>query len=299
MASMSRVLILSDGRMGHVNQSLAFAKYLNLSYDVIEVQFKNKFYKALSYVFDNLGLSFKALFKANVTKNYEMVIGAGSRTYYATKVLARQMNAKSVAMMLPKGYRLDFDIIFAQSHDNPLKKDNIIEVPANFAYVQPAGIYRAEGKAIGVVIGGDNKVFQTSVENLKKQLDFIQKHYSGYEIAITTSPRTSKEVEKLVESFHFDYEVVFSKKPINPIPDFLEQCETVFVTADSTSMISEAVSYGQCNVVVLPLEHKKESKFSKFIRSLAQKGYVHIFDGTIEKKNKKIDFMQYIPKATL
>ena len=201
--------------------------------------------------------------------------------------------------MLPRGYRYDFDIIFAQSHDNPPQKENIIEIPANFSYIEPKGLYQAGKKSIGIVIGGDNKLFTMSKEKLQKQLDFIKEYYEGYEIAITTSPRTSKEIELLVVSYGFDYEVLFSKNPINPIPDFLQQCETVFITGDSTSMISEAISYGRSNVVILPLESKGDNKFTRLIFSMANEGYVHIFDGTIQNKNKKIDFSSYIQKANL
>jgi mitochondrial fission protein ELM1 len=228
-----------------------------------------------------------------------MVVGTGSTTSYATKVFAKKMDARSVAMMLPRGYRYDFDIIFAQSHDNPPKQKNIIEIPANFSYVEPKGLYQAKKKSIGIVIGGDNKLFTMSKETLQAQLDFIKQAYEEYEVAVTTSPRTSKEIEELVASYAFDHEVIFSKNPINPIPDFLEQCETVFITGDSTSMISEAVSYGKSNVVVLPLETQKENKFTRFIDTLKEEGYLHIFNGAIKHKNKKIDFRSYLQEVNL
>jgi len=295
----SSALILSDGRMGHLNQSLAFVKYLGLSYDVVPVKFKYKWLKALSYILDKTGIYTEKLFDVHIDKKYDVVVGTGSETSYATKVLAKKMNAKSIAMMLPRGYRYDFDIIFAQSHDNPPKQENIIEIPANFSYVEPKGLYQAEKKSIGIVIGGDNKLFRMSKETIRKALDFIKQFYEGYEIAVTTSPRTSKEIEDLIASYGFDYEVIFSKNPVNPIPDFLEQCETVFITGDSTSMISEAVSYGKSNVVVLPLESKKENKFTRFIETLGKEGYLHIFDGSIENKNKKIDFKTYLEEVRL
>lgn len=296
---MSEVLILSDGRMGHVNQSIALAKYLNLPYEIIEVTFRNKVCKSLSYVFDRLGLHVRSLFKLHISKKYKIVVGTGSSTYYATKVMAKEMQAKSITMMLPKGYRLDFDTIFAQSHDAPPTQDNIIEIPANFAYAEPQGVYEAKKKAIGIVIGGDNAVLKMSVEKLKAQLDFIQTHYDGYECAITTSPRTSEAVEKLVASYHFEYEIIFSSHATNPIADFLEVCECVLITGDSTSMISEAISYGKANVIVLPLESTKETKFTNFIDVLAKEGYVHIFDGTIKNKNRKIDFLDYVKKVNV
>jgi len=296
---MSRVLILSDDRMGHLNQSLAFVKYLDVSYDVVPIKFKYKWAKALSYILDKLGIKTEKLFDVQIDKKYDIVVGTGSTTSYATKVLAHKLGAKSIAMMLPRGYKYDFDVIFAQSHDTPPPQGNIIEIPANFSYVEPKGIYQAKKESIGIVIGGDNKLFTMSPKMIKAQLDYIVNKYTDHEIAITTSPRTSTEIEKMIESYAFDYEVIFSKNPVNPIPDFLALCETVFITGDSTSMISEAISYGQSNVVVLPLESQEKNKFTRFVETLEKDGYLHIFNGTIKNSNKKIDFKRYLKGLSL
>ena len=295
----NRLLILSDGRAGHVSQSIALAKYLQLPHDVVEVFPKWRWSKGLSYIFDNIGVYTSFLFEdvPLLHKKYVAVIGTGSLTYYMVKVLAKKLKVKSIVMMLPQGYRYDFDIIFVQKHDTFTKGETMIEVPANFAFVEPQGIFRAQKKAVGIIIGGDNNVFSLSKEKLQLQLDAIVKQYKGYEIAVTTSPRTSKEIETLIASYHFGYEVIFSKHPINPIPDFLDQCETVCITGDSTSMISEAISYGKANVVVLPLQSSKKNKFERFVKSLEKEGYLHIFDGQIEHKNRKINFLDYIPKG--
>ena len=196
--------------------------------------------------------------------------------------------------MLPRGYRYDFDYIFAQSHDNPPKRENIIPIPANFAYIEPQHLCSLGKKSVGIIIGGDNSILHMSKELLKKQLDAIFDLYHSYEIAVTTSPRTAKEIEELLEGYDFAYKVIYSKEPLNPIPDFLDQCEVVCITMDSTSMISEAISYGNAAVIVLPLLVKRENKFSSLVTSLEGEGYLHIFDGTIEQKNRKIDFKQYL-----
>jgi mitochondrial fission protein ELM1 len=136
-----------------------------------------------------------------------------------------------------------------------------------------------------------------SKEKVKEQLDFIKKYYEDFEIAVTTSPRTSKIIEDLVQSYNFDYEVIFSQNRVNPIPDFLEQCNTVFITGDSTSMISEAITYGRANVIVLPLESRGENKFIRFVKTLEKDGYLHLFNGTLENKNRKIDFKMYLQRV--
>ena len=294
---MKKALIVSDGKKGHLNQSIAFCNYLDIPYEIVDVRFKNRFFKWLSYLLDHVRIYTLGLLHTEplARTSYSTVVCAGSGTYYAAKCYSEAWGAKSIAMMLPKGYSYDFDLIFAQIHDNPPRDKNILPIPANFSYVTPQGIYVPKKKqAIGIVIGGDNKVFTFSAQRLKKQLDTIQALYPDYEVAITTSPRTSSQIETLIEGYGFAYEVIFSKNPINPIPDFLAGCETVFITADSTSMISEAISYGQANVVVLPLDAKEENKFTRFVQRLKHEGYLDVFDGTRGDKNRKIDFRKYL-----
>ena len=300
METSLKILILSDKRAGHENQSIAFAKHLNASYDIFHVEFKTKALKLLSYLLDFMSIYTKRLFICKeISSSYDFIISAGSSTYYANKTLSKKHKIKSIALMLPKNYRFDFDYIFAQSHDNPPKKNNIIEIPANFSFIEPKQIYKPQKKSIGIIIGGDNSIFKMSIEKLKKQLDEIKKYFLDYEIAITTSPRTSKKIEELIESYEFEFSVIFSKNQINPIPDFLQNCEYVFITIDSTSMISEAISYGNSCVEVLPIDDKKDNKFYKMTKALETDGFLHIFDGKIADANKKIDFKSYAKKAIL
>ena len=295
MESLKQVLIISDGKKGHLNQSIALATHLGYRYDILEVHFKSKWHKMVSYIFDKFFIYTDFLFVSKeVMSSYDIVVGAGSGTYYAVRVFAKKNQVKSITMMLPRGYRYDFDTIFAQAHDNPPKQKNIIEIPANFSFAIPASIYKPQKRSIGVVIGGNNKILTINSNVLKKQLDFIVANFKGYEIAVTTSPRTPREIENLIQSYHFDYEVIYSQNPINPIPDFVEHCETLFITSDSTSMISEAISAGESNVVILPVDGMDGSKFEILLLGLARGGYLHIFDGTLESKNKKIDFKEYL-----
>lgn len=286
-----KLLILSDRRMGHLNQCIAFAKIIGAEYTIMEVRYPNRMYKALSYLFDRIHLWTDSIFECTYPSDeFDCVVAAGSTSIYPLKVLSKKFGIKSVSMMLPRGYRYDIDVIFAQTHDTPPKAKNIIEIPANFSFVIPKGICRMSPPSIGIVIGGDNKVFHVSKELLKKQLETIFENFQGYHFAITTSPRTSSEIETLLDNYPFHYKVIYSQNPINPIPDFLDQCEYVFITQDSTSMISEAVSYGKGYIEVLPLKSEKENKFSRLVKSLENDGYVHLYDGNVGTANRKIDF---------
>ena len=69
---MDRVLVLTDGKAGHENQSRAFVRALGRDFDLIEVHFRSPLHKALSYLLDHLGLHTSRLFtlKAGVTGPY-------------------------------------------------------------------------------------------------------------------------------------------------------------------------------------------------------------------------------------
>ena len=293
------ILILSDGRMGHLNQSIALAKHLGANYEIVPVAFTCKFAKALSYLCDFLHIYSTGLFKLDkpLLQKFDVIVSTGSSTYYANKTLSRIYGLKSITMMLPKGYKYNFDVIFAQTHDNPPIKNNIILLPANMSFTQPQGIFLPSKKSIGIIIGGDNAIFTMDTEKLKKQLDFIIEAFKEYDIALTTSPRTPKHIEKLLEHYHFTYTVIFSQNNINPIADFLYHCETVFITLDSTSMISEAISYGNANVEILPINDAQDNKFYTMVADLEKQEFLHLFDGTLMQNNKKIDFKTLLQTA--
>lgn len=296
-----KVLILSDGKPGHVNQSIAFARLLDLDYIVRKVSMRNRFSKALMYLADRCNLSLKGLF--NVEGDFPqcpLVVSAGSETYYPNRVLAKAMGARSVAIMLPKGFRYDFDLIVAQQHDQPPERKNILSLPVNLSFPEPQGLVaRSNNKqCVSLIIGGSSRHFRIDVNSIEKQMQQIFTLFPGADFMATTSRRTPPEIEALVEQGPFRYKVIASKEQTNPIPDFLAISDYVFVTEDSTSMISEAVSFGKSNVEVLSLNKIGSSgKIERMILSLEQNKYLHVFDGKTDACNKKINLAAYLQEA--
>lgn len=299
-----RFLILSDGKPGHVNQSIAFAKHLNIDYDVYPVRFKGRLAKALSYLFDQKNLHLESLLCVGpVSGKYHAVVSAGSETYYANRVLAKKLDIKSVAIMLPKGYRYDFDLIIAQHHDRPPEQNNIISVPINLAFVEPQGLVRAEEgkKYVSVIVGGDSKRSKLSAALLREQLRQVFEFFPDHEFWLTTSRRTPSDVEQVLRDFTWTRAVYFSQEQINPIPDFLAQSEYVFLTADSTSMISEAVSFGSACVELLAYEMTTSAgnKLACMVNDLRQNNALHLFDNALGSANQKIDLPQTLKEVSV
>ncbi len=293
---MKKALILSDCKSGHLNQSIALCEILNLKYEIVEVNFKNRFFKILSYLFDKLNLYLSFLLNLQkIQDNYDYIVSTGSNTYYANKLLAKKLSAKSITTMLPKGYKLNFDYIISQSHDNPPKQTNIIEIPINLSIPKIINSFNPNKKAISLIIGGNNSTFEMQKTDIKEVIDFIFDKFANYTKAVTTSRRTPKEIEELIQTYKFDYKIIYSQNKINPIGDFLLKSEYLFITSDSTSMISEAVSFGNAFVEVIKLKEKKaNSKFIKFIKTLEKNDNLHIFNQNIKLKNKKIDFYKLL-----
>lgn len=301
--SQYRLLILSDGKPGHLNQSIAFAKHLGCEFDICPVAFNSRLGKAISYLADHLRLHLGRLFRVGPhSDNYRAVVSAGSETYYANRVLAKRLGIRSIAIMLPQGYRYDFDLIVAQQHDDPPRRDNITSIPINLTYVEPQGLITpaAGSRYVSIIIGGNSKHVRLEPKLLHEQLEKIFALFPGHKFWLTTSRRTPAEIEVVLKKFKFERAIYYSAEQINPIPDFLRHSEYVFLTADSTSMVSEAVSFGAGSIEVFMLNpDDRKSKLRSFLHELQSQQYLHYFDGTLGNCNRKIDFKALTSKLDL
>ena len=304
-----KVLILTDGKAGHENQSKAFARALGCDFDLVEVHFKSKFHKLLSYIFDHLRIHSSFLLLATEgtqggrkalcplcasealcgDKKYCNVIGTGSGTFYAAKVVAKKLGVACGVVLYPRGYDIaSFDCILAPAFDRPKRAANVVEIPANLVandedfYAKGVAAFRERTSVvpeIAVIVGGPNKCSTLTPDWMKARLDEIFALPGAK--AVTTSRRTPAEVEAVVDSYPWDYRLLYSKDHFNPIPAFVKLAKRLYVTAESTGMLSEACTFGSAEVVALDNLNPGPHKFRRFVENLREAGYV---DG-----NKKVD----------
>lgn len=305
---MKTALIVSDGKPGHFNQSIALCRHLGLEYETIEVTYKSRAAKSLSYLLDRLGIYTPGLFSSLPqlqTSNFKLLISTGSTTYYANKLLAKELGIPNVAILYPNGYRLNFTHILCPAYDHPPRRDNIIELPLNLCAAEPAffedkasefkTLHRQGKPAVGIIIGGPNAVSDIDHDRLAGQLNEIFALTEGMERWVTTSRRTPAEVEAVIENIPFDYTLINSRDAYNPIPAFIQLCDRLFVTSDSASMISECASFGSASVeILMNRQLKSPNKFEELIRGLAGRNAVHVFDGTLGDADVKIDLSQLL-----
>ncbi len=289
---MTETLIISDSRAGHEAQSRAFCELKGLKYDICRVKYRFKILKLLSYILDFLGVYLPIFSGDGVSKkHYTIVISAGSTTYYPLKYFAKKLKAKSIALMRPKGYKNSFDLIFIQSHDAPKKlPKNAILLPINICLPSQNSFYTPQKPAIAFIIGGNNRHFDFDSELIISQMRAIFTQFSDYEKLITTSPRTPASLESRLKSeFGWDFGVWFSEDKRNPIADFIGKCEAVFITSDSTSMISEAASSGTASVSIIGTIPPSNSKIGRFLDNLKSQNYISFFTNSVATKTDKYD----------
>ncbi len=297
---MAKVLILTDGKAGHENQSKALARQLGYEPELVEVHFTSKGAKTLSYLYDHLGVYSRKLLKFATCPfckkdEYAAVIGTGSGTFYAAKTYAKLTSKKCAVVLYPRGYKLlTFDCILAPSFDKPAHLPNVVEIPANLvandeefykkgteAFLEK---YTPKKDAVAVIVGGPNKCSTMTAEWMKKELDKIFKHNEGKEFWVTTSRRTPLEVEAVVDAYPFDYKLLYSRDHFNPIPAFVSLAKKLYVSAESTGMLSEACTFGTAEVEAMDNLHAGPHKFRHFVELLTEAGYLG--------GNKKIDLAQ-------
>jgi uncharacterized protein len=288
----TKILILTDGKAGHENQSRAFARGLGGDAELLSVSFKSKFHKALSYLLDHLGVRTLALFDglaafaskdAAAASGVSVVLGTGSGTFYAAKALARRLGARCGVILYPRGYQISsFDCILAPSFDRPPKAPNVVEIPANLVandaafYEKGVAEFRARTSVtpeVAVIVGGPNKCSTLTADWMKARLDEIFSLPGAK--AVTTSRRTPPDVEALVDSYPWDYKLIYSKDHFNPIPAFVSLAKRLYVTAESTGMLSEACTFGSAEVFALDNLNPGPHKFRRFVEDLAANGYVN------------------------
>ena len=89
---------------------------------------------------------------------------------------------------------------------------------------------------------------------------------------MTTSRRTPPEVEAVVDSYPWTYRLIYSKDHFNPIPAFVSLAKTLYVTAESTGMLSEACMFGSAEVRVMDNLNPGPHKFRRFAETCAAMG---------------------------
>jgi KDO2-lipid IV(A) lauroyltransferase len=232
-------VILDDGKIGHLNQSLAILKQLKRAHkdkfphkgsfdaEIVRVEFKNKLCRFVFSVLARVllpciqgNLEFlKFAFKEDSFLKFssiyaDIIISCGSSTELLNLALKKENNAKSIIIMKPSVAPLkDFDLAVISSHDSPPRaRPNVLEVLMSPNLIDEEYLNTNSAKLreklkqdkpikIGLLLGGDSKRAYFE-ESLVKSIIEQLKEASlkiNASLLVTTSRRTKAAIEDLVE----------------------------------------------------------------------------------------------------
>ncbi|MCF6172673.1 MAG: mitochondrial fission ELM1 family protein [Campylobacteraceae bacterium] len=140
----------------------------------------------------------------------------------------------------------------------------------------------------------DNEIINL-VENIIKKAKS-----KNIKILLTTSRRTSKKAEDLIEKLAQGYDnvlysVLYNKNPQKVMSNFLQISNLIFVTEDSGSMITEAIYSKKPVITIKPNIVKQQNIFKLFIENCVKNRYIYSCNiSTIESLNTElINFKKY------
>ncbi len=231
-----RVLVLSDGKLGHLKQSLTVLQAIkeqapSVREQVVEVRYRSRMGRALALAWASLvpgGLGGLRCLqwalepgcaKRLVSTYADVVISCGSATVAVNALVSADNRAKSVIIMNPSPIAVrKFDLAFIPVHDRVRSHPNVVRTYGALTAVSDAQMAEARERlrrhpkfqasatlsngrvGVAVLIGGDTAQYRLTtafIEALVRQVLAVCEEVGAF-CMVTTSRRTSPEVERVL-----------------------------------------------------------------------------------------------------
>lgn len=320
-----RVLVLSDSKPGHVNQSISLS-------NIIEEEFKNSKTRVIELKLSRFTrtlcdiivlLNIDKLFKKNsllaqlLFKNKfddlfrytDLTISAGSSLSSANRIISSAVNSKSSVIMKPNVKASAFDRVLLPAHDikdHDLCPDNVIQIAGALKFVNKQQISEDNNDFINkfsieeaskyatILIGGPIKTNNLDKTKIKQEIvdlkDFIKE--KGYQIMISTSRRTPQWLESFIDKEFKDESVniIANKENFSyAINALLNLADFTVSTADSISMVTEAATFKPTLIIDLFDTLKVSTKHRVNIESLTLANQIVLIDRACEDFRQSLD----------
>ena len=271
---MTQIWIISDGKPGHLNQSLGLAEALQRQIPNVHIETKPAMSRAAAL---------KMLCLGDGDGKPDLLIGAGHRTHLSLLAYKRATSAPAVLMMkpsLPKGW---FDLCLIPKHDEPGERANVVLTDGALNRMQPLAS-REPGSNGMVLIGGPSKHFGWDDQAVVDQLNAVVDGSKPW--LLTTSRRTPDSFLPLLQQVDLpDLEIVpFEQTGPGWLGEHLPQAEQCWVSGDSVSMVFESLTAG-CAVGILELPPQASNRITRGLQLLIDDHKVTLFSRWQESRS--------------
>jgi len=294
------LLILSDGKTGHLRQSESAAKLIIRQLGLAGIKTSLSIQEVKSRESRQGLISFKP----------DIIISAGSSISSLNYRLTRLNRAKSIVLMRPGILSLKkFDLAIIPEHDDPPARKNVVVTSGALNLIDADYLKekseRLKGSGfikgdlsplcIGVLIGGDAKGFSISSRLISEVISQVRvaAEELNADILLSTSRRTPAEVEQVIKRELGGYGrcklLVIANENNHPdvVGGILGLSSIIITSPESISMVSEAASAGKYVVVFNAQGLSK--KHRRFLKNYQEKGYVYLSEaGCLADRIKEI-----------
>lgn len=256
------VWIVSDGKPGHVNQSLGLAEALA---------------RATPAAIHTLpALPAWRAWPALLSKRVpgatlpapDLVVGAGHATHLTLLAVRRARGGRAVVLMKPSLPRSAFDLSIIPEHDGIAPDARTLVTEGALNRIRPAPHPSGTPDRGLLLIGGVSPHFEWDSDAILLQIKSILARTPDMEWTLTTSRRTPEDFLARLPAAPRLTVVPHTATPPDWLPAQLAQSGTVWVTPDSASMVFEALSAG-ADVGVFDLPVNPTSRVGWAIARLA------------------------------
>ncbi|MBT9568331.1 MAG: mitochondrial fission ELM1 family protein [Thiobacillus sp.] len=254
------VWIISDGKPGHLNQSLGLAEALARA--------------APTEVFTFRALPRYRAWLASLLKRLpgddfpapDLILGAGHATHLSILAARRAFAGRSVVLMNPTLPRRWFDLCIIPQHDAVAADERTLLTEGALNRVRPSA--RLEADRGLLLMGGVSPHFDWDNDALSLQIKSILARTPDMHWTLTTSRRTPADFLSYLPAAPNLEIIPHTDTAPNWLPAQLARCGTVWVTPDSASMVFEALTAG-ADVGVFDLPVRPKSRVGRAIAQLA------------------------------
>ena len=290
-------LLLTEGMHGMMSQVEGLAKALDIDFTHHKVEL-NSFWKLIPPKFTPItNLTFNLV----DTNDFDIIISCGRKSVIPSICLKKNSKKKiyNIHIQDPKVSLKHFDFIIAPEHDG-LTGENVILSKGSIHYLTNEEIINnreylsdrlnKDKEYLSLIIGGPNKYYDYSEQNLKKVFDKVKKilEKNNLQAIIIPSMRTPKKVIDLSENFFGQDHLVVKDIDKKAYLSCLSLAKYIVVTCDSTSMISEAALTGKPIYIAEIPAKINDYRFRKFRDLFSKLNIVKNLDDKIEIWNYQI-----------
>ena len=243
------VWVVSDGKPGHVNQSLGLAEALarRAPTDIHVIP-------ALPAWRAGLALLIKHM-PGNAHPKPDLIIGAGHATHITLLAAQRAIGGRTIVLMKPSLPRRWFDLSVIPQHDGVTENDHTLITEGAINRIRPASNLDSHKGLL--LMGGESRHFDWDSDAIQVQIKSILARTSDTHWTLTTSRRTPADFLSELPQHPNLAIVPHTETTTDWLPNQLAQCGTVWVTPDSASMVFEALTAGaDVGIFDLPVNPK-------------------------------------------